>query len=67
MNPLDENLLSKQNIANKQQYIHGVVDVTCDTFSVAIVFKVISEIVGYSMSDDTMIVSDVTQNNELII
>ena len=66
MNPLDENLLSHQNVASKQQYIHGGVNVTGEKFSAGIVFRAINTKERYNMKDNTMVVSDIPHHNELI-
>ena len=66
MNPLDKNPLSKQNIRNKQQYIYGGVDVTGEKLSVVIVFRVVSTTARYHISGDTISVTNVTQNNQIV-
>ena len=66
MNPLDDISLSHQNVANKQQYIHGGVNVTGKNFYAGIFFRVLNIKERYNIKYDIMVVSDMPHHNEII-
>ena len=66
VNPLDKNSLNQKNVINKQQYIHGGVNITGENISAGIVFRVVNTKERYNMKDDTMVVSDMPHHNETI-
>ena len=53
INPHDENPLSSKNISDKSQYLHGGVNVSGEKFSVAFVYRVVSNTKLYNVRDDT--------------
>ena len=64
--PLDGNLLSVQNIVNKQRCIYVGANATGENIPVGIISRVVNTKERYNMIDDTMIVSGMSQNNEII-
>ena len=56
----------KRNIMNKQQYIHGGINVIGEKFLAGIVFRLVNIKERYDMKDDTMVVSDMPHHNEII-
>ena len=54
INPLDEDPISEKNKSDMTQYLHGGINVSGENLSVAMVFRIVSQIYMYNLSDDTL-------------
>ena len=66
LNPLDEDPLSSKNINESCQYIHSGAHVTGEILSAEIVLRVVSSIEHYNTNDDTMIVDEFPDHNNIL-